>query len=197
MMNDDFIQRYRRQVNTHSDLDIIAKHLAGELPDAQVSQAVLDKEKRLLMAKELRERYLTRLKVVPKLVENFKISESTARRDFDDACFLFGRTTFSSRDFYIDILIGWIRETRELAKKKSDAKSMATCDRNFKDLIRDFFGDNETPPFEDIQPPNIMIGFFPELLNVQLPDNWKQQVAALLAKKRGRDLDIQDADIVE
>jgi hypothetical protein len=193
----DFIAHYRKPVNTHSDEELIVRHIMHEdLPDEMLSPKIKEKIQRVWLCQQLREKYLTRLKVLPKLMEEYSISEATARRIYDLTTKCHGKTKPAERAFYVDMLLGEIRETKAFAKKINDPRAMAQCDRNFKETIRDLIPDIDIPPYEELQPVDIIIGFFPELTGITLPANYKQQIEQLKRKKSMKKLDIQDAEIL-
>ena len=187
-----------KKLNTHSDVDAIEAYLAGR--EASLSPALAKKLKRLETARDLLAKYGSRRKVVGMLMrlavytDMGSSSQATAYRDVEDAFEIFKPTARSSQDFYVDRALEMAFETREKALAAQDFRAAAACDKNIITLIEKFMGDKEAIDWSKVQPPRILVGFMPELLNVPLPQDLDAQVRALLKAKKNKNLTIHDAE---
>lgn len=131
-------------------------------------------------------------------VMDFKLSERQVRRIFNDAVKIFGDDTQLSKNFLLQIVFDDIRKTKRIAEEANDLKVMAQCDKNTLTLIKDHFGDADTPDFDDIQPPKVLIQYNPTLvLGEKLhEDNIEEQLAILSQPKRKKEI-YQDVEIVK
>lgn len=192
-----------KQLTTRSETDEIIAYLqfSGDTDKTpKLSKKLKEKLDRLYYCADLVKVYGSRYKVCPMLMKKFDISRATADRDFHDTQVVFGSTLKSSKDFWLDVLMGFMIETRTKALVKGDFRSVAQVEKNMKDAIKDLAGDKDTLPFDQVQPVQVMVGFFPELTKVELPDDLDAQLKQLLKSRKTAKfdhLDIPDAEIVE
>ncbi len=165
-----------------SDTDQLIHYLQGN-SEVILSPKLEELLKRYESCADLIKQWGSRHKVVPILMKRFGISTAQAYRDFSDCQEIFGSTPRSSKDFYLDILLGNITETRNKALLKQDFKTVAACDKNMLFTIQEYFQD-ESIPWEKLQPQNIVMGWFPELSKVEIPDNWQEIVSKMVEKKK-------------
>jgi hypothetical protein len=188
-----------KKLNTNSDVEDIQAYLAGH-SEAKLSDALARRLKRLETARDLMAKYGCRRKVVGMLMrltvytEMGAISQRTAYRDVEDALDIFLPTARHSQEFYVDVALEKVFETREKAIAAGDLRAAAAADKNLLTIIEKFMGDKEAIDWSKIQPPRTLVGFMPELLNVPLPANLDEQVKALLKAKRGKNLTVSDAE---
>lgn len=186
-----------KALNTHSDVEKIVTYLQSGDNDVILSEPLQKILKRYRFCADLIKQHGSRLKVVPMLIREFGISEAQAYRDFQDTTYVFGSTPRSSKDFYLDMLLGNIVETRNKAIAKEDFKSAASCDKNMLVAIQEYFKD-QSIPWDKVQPPNLTFGFFPELTNVNIPDNWQVIITNIINTKRSVNTSgIPEAEIVK
>jgi hypothetical protein len=189
-----------KKLTTQSDVDAIQEYLAGK-SNAELSPALERKLKRLETARDLLAKYGDRKRVVQTLIRlapytemGGKLSKTTAYQDVEDSFDVFRPTSRHAQDFYVDIALGKVFETREKAIAAGDFRAAAGCDKNIITLIEKFMGDKEAIDWSKVQPPRILVGFMPELLNVPLPKDLDAQVKALLKAKKGKNLTVSDAE---
>ncbi|MGV3588595.1 MAG: hypothetical protein ACO1OF_16435 [Adhaeribacter sp.] len=186
------------KLNLHSESQDIINYLLGK--KAELSQPLIDKLQRLHVCADLIKKHGSRLVVVPKLVKLYEplggYSYQTAQRDFDDTQEIFGATPHSSKDFWFDLVIGMMMETRQKCLDKEDYKTAATIEYRILKGVEAFIGDKEVYPLDQLQPQDIQVGFFPELLKVKLPENLEFQLKKIIESKRKKDLMIDDAQIL-
>lgn len=131
-------------------------------------------------------------------VMDFELSERQVRRIFNDAVKIFGDDTQLSKSFLLQIAFDDIRETRRLAKENNDIKILAQTDKNMLTLIKNHFGDADTPDFDKIQPPTVLIQYNPTLVlgDKLQEENLEQELAILSRPKRKNDI-FEDAQIIK
>ncbi len=195
-----------KQLNTWSDADEIKAYLYADTNERRVptlSTSLARKLRRMETAAELLRKYGSRQRVVGMLLklstytEMGSDSRATAYRDVDDAIDVFGTEHRKSKAFYVDMLFEMMYSTREKALAAQDLKTVVACEKNIKDAVKDFLGDKEAVDWSKLQPPRFMVGFFPELLNVPLPDNLDQELEKFFASKRKKGLTVTDAEDVQ
>lgn len=171
-----------KALNTHSEVEQIIQYLQSGDKDVALSPDLEAILKRYTYCADLIKQYGTRLKVVKMMMTTYKYSQAQAYRDFENTSYVFGSTPRSSKDFYLDLLLGNIVETRTKALSREDYKAAAACDKNMLAVLQEYFKD-QSIPWEKVQPPNMIFGFFPELTNVVVPENWQDVISKLISKK--------------
>ncbi|MGI4865439.1 MAG: hypothetical protein ACRYFZ_16065 [Janthinobacterium lividum] len=188
-----------KKLTIRSEVEDIQAYLGGHI-EAALSPALERKLKRLETARDLLAKYGSRKKVVSMLVrlsvytEMGSVCQRTAYRDVEDAMDIFRPTSRHAQEFYVDIALEKVFETREKALVAGDLRAAAAADKNFLTIIEKFMGDKEAIDWSKVQAPRVLVGFMPELLNVPLPDDLDAQVAKLLKAKRGKSLTVADAE---
>jgi hypothetical protein len=107
---------------------------------------------------------------------------------------VFGTQPKNARDFHVDRLFEMMYSTREKALADGDLRTAAACEKNIQDAIKNFLGTKEAVDWSKLQPPRILVGFMPELLNVPLPANLDEQVQQLLKAKKKKSISFDDAE---
>ena len=186
-----------KQLTTKTDNDKIIEFLLQDGDEIQLSKKLQEKLERMDTCRDLIRKYGSRTRVANILINNFKISRAQAYRLFQDTQDVFGSTQRTSREFWLDIILGFMMETREKALIKGDFRSAQSTENNMAKAVEKLAGDKDTIPFEKVQPPQIMIGFFPETTKVELPEDWEDQVKKIIKPKRSIDQVVHDAQIVE
>lgn len=185
-----------KKLTTKTDDEVIIEHLISDDPKP-LSKALQTKLERLDVCRDLIRQYGSRVRVAKILMNQFKISRAQAYRIFESTQAVFGATQKTSREFWLDILIGFMIDDREKALLKKDFRSVASIQKNMITAVEKLAGDNKALPFDKVQPPPVMIGFFPELTKVELDPDWEDQVKELIKPKRKIDRVITDAEIVD
>lgn len=185
-----------KNLTTKTDNEIIIEHLMSDDPKP-LSKALETKLERLDACRDLIRKYGSRVRVAKILMNDYKISRAQAYRIFESTQDVFGSTQKTSREFWLDIIIGFMIDDRNKALLKGDFRSVSAMQKNMIAAVEKLAGNNETIPFEKIQPAPVMIGFFPESMHVNLPDDWEDQVKQLIKPKRKIDKTIHDAEIVD
>lgn len=186
-----------KQLTTKTDNEKIIEFLVQEGDEIRISKKLQEKLERMDTCRDLIRKYGSRTRVANILVKSFSISRAQAYRLFQDTQDVFGSTQRTSREFWLDIILGFMMETREKALIKGDFRSAQATENNMAKAVEKLAGDKDTIPFEKVQPPQIMIGFFPETTKVELPDDWEAQVKQIIKPKRAIDQVMYDAQIME
>lgn len=196
-------ERPLKLLTTQTDADQLILFLQGK-KKGELSPKLEEKLKRLSRTADLINAHGAKRKVCHMLVNIYKVldqdySLQTAYRDYDDAQLVFGATSSFNRDFALDLLIGQITETREMAKAKKDPKTMAACEKNMSTLIEKHFATKDAFPIEEIQPPVFLLGFYPEQTGIKVPLDWEKRTQEIIKTKKRKSInfDASDAEIVE
>lgn len=186
-----------KKLTTKTDNEKIIEYLLQDGEGIKLSKSLQVKLDRMDRCHDLIKKYGSRLRVVPILMKTLNVSKAEGYRIFQDTQDVMGSTMRTSREFWLDILLGFMMDTREKALIKGDFKSVTAAEKNMASAIEKLAGDNKALPFEKVQPVPVMIGFFPELTKVELPEDWEAQVKELIKPKRKIDRVITDAEILE
>lgn len=206
--DDDLILPFERRLNIQTDVEMLATYLLRRDTNVTLSVSLQEKLARLEICRDLIRKYRSKYKVVPEMAniewtrlsgEKYKLSKQQAYRDFDETVELFNTAASqgNSLDFYVDLLLGDIQQTREKAFAKGDYKTVAMCERNVIDVLKNFFGGQEARLYDNLQPPVIITNFSPESTGIKIPDDWEGQVKRILAKKKRKEMTFDDADIID
>lgn len=196
-MKNDEILRIETRLTTHTEEDIFILHLQGELDQDKMSPKLKERFVRLQQCRDYIKDHAARNKVIPMLMNDFKISESQAYRDYTTCIKVFNAASETTgQDFWVDILLGKTMETHRKAVAAGDFRSAAACLKTFKDTIKDFFGNDEAKNYRNLQPPVLITKYIP---NKNLPENWKDLAAKIIRDKESKRtrIDITDAQIIE
>lgn len=201
-MSREILQLRRKQLTTRSPADELVDFLLGR-SNAEPTPKMAELLARLHVCADLIRKYGSKKKVAEAMVNHMRLmkddeySLATAYRDFDDATRVFGTTPLTSRQFYIDDVMEKLYETRRIAKEAGNLKALVAADANIMRAISEYFGDAQGIDWNVVQPAPRIIGFMPEELAVKLPDDWRQEVANIVKRRRSTHLDADDAEIVE
>ena len=134
--------------------------------------------------------YKTQKRVIPMIIKKFSVSKRTAIDDFHKAMQVFNSGYRLDKEYMVAQAFEEIAETRELARVKGNPNAMAKCDTNKINAIEKLLGDKDTPDYSQVQLPEIVVGFFPEILeNEQLDEkelNKQLQILARTDKEAGQ-----------
>jgi len=196
-LNNEIIQIYNQHLTTHSDVDQLIAYYQDKTGNVVLSKKLEELDKRLHFAADLLRRYSSAFKIVPMLKKEFNYSQASAYRDLTAAEYFFGTTLSHNRDIRIDRLLDKTNELYKKAIAKEDFRTAALVIREEKEIIVKLIGDRQLLPYDKILPPRIIIGFFPQIQNVQLPDNWEEIVERLKKAKLKKTLQFDDAEIMD
>lgn len=186
-----------KQLTTKTDNEKIIEFLIQDGDEIRLTKKLQEKLDRMDHCRDLIKQYGARTRVANILMKNYQISRAQAYRLFQDTQDVYGATQRTSREFWLDILMGFMIDDRQKALLKQDFRSVATIEKNMITAVEKLAGDKDTIPFEKVQPPQVIIGFFPETTKVELPDDWEAQVKQIIKPKRKIDQVMHDAQIIE
>lgn len=192
-------------LNTHSDTDEIILYLQGE-SKKELSPKLLEKLERLETCAGLIRQHGSRHKVVRMMRNIFgkgnesDYSRATAYRDFEDTQLVYGQTPKHSRGMWLDILLGMMMESRKKALAAGDFRAVASIESNMQKTVKELMGDEKGDPYEGLEIPKPVVGFFPELTGIKLPPDEELWAIIEKLKKPKKTIDISnisDADLAE
>lgn len=179
---------------TTDENSLIMEYLFGK---GNLSDSLKYKLKLCIECKDLIRQYKSRLKVIPILMNGYEITEKKAYEIYQDTEIIFNVDKKDKRNFHIDILMADIAETRNKAMAAKDFKTVAACDKNYHNLLKDFFGTEERPDYSKLQPVQVNIGFYPEILGTNLPSPRELEKLSLqLMKVKSSKINVSDAEDV-
>ena len=192
----------------NTDREKLVSYLRGTTDREQLSPTLQTHVDRMYICADLIRKWGTRLRVEPMLIRYIKdgtgetISRSTARNIFDDTQQIFAVTNQSnSQQFWVDILMGEIMADKKRAEADGDHRAVAAFDKLMKDTIKELMGTIDASIYERIQPPKIILGYYPEDLKVDkvLPDHeLKKLLEKLTQKKRQKLYDqVEEAQTID
>lgn len=196
----DFIGHWRKTVNTHSDEELLVLYLQKGDEEFQPSAKLLEKLDRLQACSALARQYGSRFKVIKMMTEidfkkadgtAYRISESTAYTDYSSSQRVFGSVFNNDKDYWMDVAMGNILESRAKALKRKDFRSVSAENSNMIKLIA-MMPDKNSIPWDKIKFPDVIIGFYPEKFKTfqQLPEDWEERVKKTIEKKQREVYDI-------
>ncbi|UZR95939.1 hypothetical protein [Chondrinema litorale] len=181
------------ELSTKTDSDLIIEYLVTDQA-AELSPKLEEKLKRYQQIADLIHQYGSRNKVVPMAMKMFGIKRTQAHQDFFETQKIFGSRVNLNREFWIDVVLGQIMKTKDMAIKRKDSRAAAQADKNLVTAVEKLLGDKDTMSFDQIQPVNILMGFFPETTKVnQLSEQEIEQAYKQLSKTK-RKIDILDVE---
>ncbi len=193
---------YVRRLDQKDDVSEIIMYLQDAKGNYELSPALQRKVELMTLCRDLIRQYGSRTKVVPMLMKEESISPRLshvqADRIFLETTYIFNTTQTSNRDFWIDIAIGDIKESRRKAMIKPDLKVVAMCDANLVKLIALMTDSKEAEIYKQINIVPRVVRFDPGQTGVSLPDDWEQQIDRIVQRARMRDFtNIPEATVVD
>lgn len=197
MIGDEIKPALPKVLTTHNtDVEIIVQHLQGKLKRSMLSDMIKEKIDRMHIISDLIRQYGSRLKVVPMIEQDMGISKSQALRLFNETIQVYSTVSAQEkgRDLWIDILLGQIMEGMKKSLLKQDFKAHASYVKTFKDTIVDLIGDAEAAKYDKVQPPPIVIGFFPELVMGNVTEEELLKAAQDFRRKKKENIQATDTN---
>lgn len=186
-----------KNLNTKTDDDLILEFLIQEGDEIKLSKPLQLKLERMDACRDLIRTYGSRVRIAPMLQKMFNISKAQAYRVIESTQKVFGSSQKTVREFWLDIILGSIIDEKKKALLKNDFRSVAMMQKNMITAIEKLAGTNESIPFEKVQPPPVVIGFFPDTLKVELPEDWEDQVKQIIKPRRKIDQMPTEAEVLE
>lgn len=182
-------------LNTQSqetDLDKIIAARQDKTNSIQLTPALQRKLDMLEHCDDLIRMYVDRRKVITMLQKRFELSRERAIQLHRETITMYGTMRSVDKQYFIDLLLNEVMSTKDMARKKYDVKAMASCDANLIKIAERLLPDDDKKLYEDFELPVIEAGFFPELLNVEIPENLDEIVEKLKKDLKTADKIIND-----
>lgn len=179
-------------VTTRSNVDLFVEKLINPDNDTIVLSYTKQQEfERVNKCLELIKVKVSRAKVIPLLIQQYKISRAEAYRIYEDTIYVFD-TIYKrrqGRDVHVDILVGNIIDTYNKAVAADDLKNATYAMRLYMDAIKEFFGGYEAEQYAQLQPPSVTFIIPEHVLKIESnPDLKKRIKDSLTYKKRNADV---------
>lgn len=191
---------FERKLSRKSNIDEIILWYQNPNPNTKLSESLHNDLKRYKQCQLWLDKDLNIHKVAPMMVREFGYSLNTAYRDIRDTFMIFNvlsSQSYKGRDFMIDIVMGRIMKNEELARGKEDYKSAAQFTKQMIDVIEKFYGGYEAKQYDSLQPPNILLGWYPEQFKTKLPADWEHQRDMFIKHKKKRAFSFESEDAKE
>ncbi len=177
------------------DIDRIILYLQDRTDKLKLSPRLDKLLENLQTTADLIRKYGSAHKVVPMLMKDIKISRATAYRYYSDSQQIFAATTRNDQKFHVDILLGQIEEKIREATLDKNHNAVAKLIREKRITIAELLGGAESELYEKLQLPRIRLGFYPELLNVEIPPEEELKAWIEKMKKPKRTANVSALDI--
>ncbi len=180
-----------------TDNEKLIWYLQGKLKRTDISKKLEEKLSRFNHCADYIKKYGSRLKVVPMMEKKFGLSTAQAYRDYNDTQQVFATTEQNNQAFWVDMLLGDIRQALKAARKDEDHKAVAALIKTMKETIKELLGDASAAIYDDLVPPVPVLGFFPEELKVPMPDDLQEQLKRFKVKKKTNTIDVEFEEVKE
>ena len=181
----------------NSDDDIIVQYLQGNMDDRyKPSKKIQDKIDDMKTCHQVYKRHGSRRKTVNLLVQMEGWSEKKAYLVFNRMNKIYPVVTHHDQKINLDILL---EQIQELYNQASDDKVKAQLLKQKGELIRDQMGSANVSLYERIQPPKVILGYFPEQLKTDLSDKSTEEKMKIVEKfktAKRKKVEFEDAKIV-
>lgn len=187
----------KRLDSKYSEVDQYLAYVNDTTGEVKLSETVKRKVERWEFANNLIVQHGVCRTSINLMKEKFKIDQATVYRDFDSAMQVFGSIHRNQKEYLRHVHLQKSFALLSAAEKVGDFAAWKAALSELRRNAGFEKADPDLPDFSKIQPPRILVGFFPQLLNVPLPDDWEAQVKELVKAKRKKNLNVEDAQIVE
>ncbi len=200
---DDVVEKYvapPKVLNQKTDDETIVSYLIENDGNVSISAALREKLKRYEFCSDELRKNPSWFFVAKRMMEKYGLSENQAFRDVESTTRIYNtisRKQYIGRDFHISNLLSDVMKLYNKCIKSKDFKTAEKILRNRSNILSTFYGGFEAGLYQDLQLPNIKIGFFPELTNVEVPEDWKEIIERSIAKKKKKALFLDDAEDAE
>lgn len=159
-----------------TDDETIVSYLIQSDGNTVISPALREKLKRYeFCADELRKNP-SWFFVAKRMAENYGLSENQAFRDIETTTRIYNtvaRKQYIGRDFHISNLLSEVTKLYFRCLRNKDYRTAEKLLRDRADILDKFYGGYEAGLYLDLQIPTTIIGYYPELTNVDVPENWE------------------------
>lgn len=173
-----------KELNTQTDIDQIIAARLDTKNRVKLSATLQKKMNMIDHCDDLIRQYVTRKKVIPMLMNRYEISREYARQLYMETIEIYSTTAQVNKEYWIEYLIERNKKTYDVAYKRGNVTAMAMADNTLAKIVKDILPDDDSSVYEDFQLPAIEVGFYPELLKVDIPENLDEIVRELKSMKK-------------
>ncbi len=156
-----------KQLTLQTDTDKLRSYLNGEV-EAELSAALQSKLERIDYCRQLIAEYMPEYKIVSQLVAHFRINRNQAYNLLYET-----KIVYNPQKIRLEKLLENIGKTRHMAEMKQDLKALTACDKNEAYLIKEFFGGKEEDFWKQLEIPEPIFLYKPNLVRKDLENTSK------------------------
>lgn len=167
------------EVTTRNNVDLFIQKLINPEDTSIVLSDAKQKElERMHKCLELIKLFVSRVKVVPKLMNQFSVSKSEAYRIYEDTLYVFDSVfkRRQGREVHVDILVSNIMDTYRKALESDDLKNATYAMRLYLDAIKEFYGGHEAEMYANLQPADITFIIPERVLKIETNPDLKARI---------------------
>jgi DNA-dependent RNA polymerase auxiliary subunit epsilon len=151
-----------KKLTLQTDAELIRSYLSGTVA-ADLSAKLAEKLHRIDFCRDLIANYLSKYKCVERLQKEFGINRNQAYTLYYET-----EVVYDARQIRLDKFFENLAETRKVALLKYDSRTLAACDKNEIQAIKEFYGDKEEDYWKNLQMPDVTLEFNPALVRKEL-----------------------------
>lgn len=195
---DEILPAPHKALTIHNtDDDIIVQYLQGNMDDRyKPSKKIQGKIDEMTTCHHLYKKYGSRRKTVMMMVAIQGWSEKKAYTVWNRMNKIYPVVTHHDQKLSLDILL---EQIQELYDDTDDDKVKAQLLKQKGELIRDQMGSADVSLYERIQPPQVILGFFPEQLKTDMSDKSSEEKLKIVEKfktAKRKEAEFEDAKII-
>lgn len=186
-------------MNKLTDLDQILAYFFDKTGRIELDDRLREKLGRLEFAHDLFREWADKAKVVRLVMQKYGLQKSQAYQLVNEAMQLFAVNQRQEKEFVRALLSEWSVKLLQKCYAQNKLKEAAAIVGQLVKIHGLDREDADLPDFSDLQPVQVHLGFFPELLGVPLPDDLDEQLQKIMAKKKGLRFNTdaaEDAEVV-
>ena len=189
--------RHNKLINRETTIDKIRAVFITGKEDSELTEKEQQRKGRLETTWSLLCKGHSTEEVVTALCELYGYSKQTGYSDVRESINLFGDVRKSSKEGQRHILHEFAMMCYKEAISQGDVTEMNRAVANMIKLLGLDRDDMQGFDPNEVQPPPIMIGFFPEDLSTDLPENWETEVAEMMKPKKAQNINVSDVEEIE
>lgn len=118
----------------------------------------------LLKCDELIYEYTVRQKVVPMLMNEFRIGYRTALDIFNQTQFIFGKSSPRTKNYWLDVVLSRMEENRQRCIDADDLKTLQKVDRDIAEIVGKYWTEEDMQDTQNIQRAPVLMSGDPNLV---------------------------------
>lgn len=189
--------RRARRTKEEAD-DKFDKILAYYMEGTELSETLEGVRVRWVHAWTIRtQEFRTREETIKMITKAWNVSPYMARIDVENAMRLFGDINKSNKQIEENITKEYAVKIMRMALEEGNLSEMNKALATYVKATRIDQEDRDLPDFSNVDLPTVVIGYIPDTLKIELPENYEEQIEAMF-KIKERQLnnhqDIEDVD---